>query len=546
MVKVELMYNPFLRETVIRFNGQSPRINSLTEKYRALPLQSWVSNIPQMFYDEMNGYDFELDFSGTKADFIEVEKAFRSAGVTEDQVPVFHRNELQSRDEKLAGLQNLLIWMDQNQIAYHDNERFRRDNRKCFERVFTVQVLHGKFSEEFVYDGIIVSQDSVNDVGELENTNLHYTPIIICLSQDSLARLQNELNYLCRRSDVDADQLFFYKNDNNLEDAFIVRFIRDLGVEDPQIITMLNDDSVRRYLELYPLTEHIYEMLKIIQKRADDIERILEVKNSKSEIENREVYDKINNLDDVISRLKQADDLIAQKNRIDMPESWKELKDVFLRTILKWKNMRTKITREEEAKKLSVEFDEDIQEAYISFLKKLDHVVGITISSLENECKSRYLEADYDKSYETGIVYEKVMKPEQIPALNEKLMEIHEEKMITAKDELIGKLRRAFPADRAVGGTPEIVYDCQAWRKYVLSFTEPILDSIINEELESLQVFFEDIKQEYQKHITTLIQKQEEEKANICGQLSVEEQKLQKDNDWLVELYDRIREIERG
>ena len=34
MVKTELSYNPYLRETIVKFNDQPPRINSLIEKFR--------------------------------------------------------------------------------------------------------------------------------------------------------------------------------------------------------------------------------------------------------------------------------------------------------------------------------------------------------------------------------------------------------------------------------------------------------------------------------------------------------------------------------
>lgn len=75
MVKAELSYNPYLLETKIKFNNQMPRINSLVEKYQDKSLQNWISIIPQVFYDEMNGYDFELDFSGTRLDFEELRRS---------------------------------------------------------------------------------------------------------------------------------------------------------------------------------------------------------------------------------------------------------------------------------------------------------------------------------------------------------------------------------------------------------------------------------------------------------------------------------------
>ena len=32
----------------------------------------WVEHIPRILYDEMNGYDFDLEFSGTELDYNEL------------------------------------------------------------------------------------------------------------------------------------------------------------------------------------------------------------------------------------------------------------------------------------------------------------------------------------------------------------------------------------------------------------------------------------------------------------------------------------------
>ena len=101
MVKAELNYNPYLLETSIKFNGQEPRINSLVEKFQDGPLQSWVHRIPEIFCDEMNGYDFELEFSGTERDYQEVVHAFREKGITDESVRIFHKNELDERSKKV-------------------------------------------------------------------------------------------------------------------------------------------------------------------------------------------------------------------------------------------------------------------------------------------------------------------------------------------------------------------------------------------------------------------------------------------------------------
>ena len=61
MVKAELSYNPYLQETDIKFNGQSPRINSHVEKYMDKKLQIWIKKIPRIFKDEMNGYGYFIE-----------------------------------------------------------------------------------------------------------------------------------------------------------------------------------------------------------------------------------------------------------------------------------------------------------------------------------------------------------------------------------------------------------------------------------------------------------------------------------------------------
>ena len=69
MIKADLSYNPYLNETIIHFNAKEPRINSLVEKYQDKMLQEWICKLPFIFRNEMNGYNFELDFSGTTLDY---------------------------------------------------------------------------------------------------------------------------------------------------------------------------------------------------------------------------------------------------------------------------------------------------------------------------------------------------------------------------------------------------------------------------------------------------------------------------------------------
>lgn len=84
MAYAELIHNPYLLKTDVKFNRQSPKINSQIEKYAHSIFKDWVEFIPSIFYDEMNGFDFDLNFTGTKPDFEEIKLAFHKSGITQE------------------------------------------------------------------------------------------------------------------------------------------------------------------------------------------------------------------------------------------------------------------------------------------------------------------------------------------------------------------------------------------------------------------------------------------------------------------------------
>ena len=119
MVKVELQYNPYLFETFVKFNGEEPMINSLVEKYKTVKLQQWLNKVPGIFYDEMNGFDFDLEFSGTESDFLRLQQSFLTAGITEPSVRFFQKEILEDVATKNERINQLLSWLEINR-----NRRF--------------------------------------------------------------------------------------------------------------------------------------------------------------------------------------------------------------------------------------------------------------------------------------------------------------------------------------------------------------------------------------------------------------------------------------
>ena len=177
MVKVELEYNPYLMETVVRFDGREPRINSLVEKYQSSKLQDWIREIPDIFYNEMNGYGFELEFSGTKMDFEQLKKVFEDAGITEDQVVLFHKNEIDGREEKVIALDQLIEWLSKGESnGVFDEKAFFNEYSEKLNEEYTFITLNGGDAAAQYYDEFKISVEDIDSIDELKDVSLLSNP----------------------------------------------------------------------------------------------------------------------------------------------------------------------------------------------------------------------------------------------------------------------------------------------------------------------------------------------------------------------------------
>jgi len=249
MVKAELSYNPYLMETIIKFNGQSPKINSPVEKYQEGKLHLWIDKLPFIFRDEMNGYDFELEYSGLQSDFESVRRAFVEAGVGDDEVKFFYKNELEPAGIKSGRIDDLLVWLDENRNRRFDFERFMDNNRELFDDPYTYIIVHGNGVDISSIDKKI-AVECVETVDELENTVIEYTPILFYI--DSEINFRENLKTLLCREDVNESQIFFYIHPM-LNRTQIERVIKDLGVNKPQVVLSVADEKIMEYFDIYPI-----------------------------------------------------------------------------------------------------------------------------------------------------------------------------------------------------------------------------------------------------------------------------------------------------
>lgn len=544
MVKAELSYNPYLLETKIKFNGQEPRINSLVEKYQHETLQNWVRRIPSIFYDEMNGYDFELEFSGTKLEYEDLEVALADAGVTSNMVRLFHKNELDCRLSKTEKIDELLKWFEENPNRKFDFTAFKEQNEELFNGDYVCVLLNGPSGAHELTVKYEVSIENIDDVCELEKTSLFHTPIIFWIDENTLPKLKSNLKYFFNRKDVQHNQMFFLIL-SSLNVASIERTIKDLGIEKPQLITEVDSAGVKRYLETYPVTDYIYDALKLLQEQEKQISNVLEKENEESMISNREIHTQIDLLEDIIKRLKEALELFVNRDNIDVSTEMHVAKATFFNAIQSWKNKKTKISKEYEAKNLAQDLDNQLQKLYQEFCRRIDAIFNDMQVAVESEYKSWYEGARYGTGFTPSVSCLKNNSYKYLPMISSKLLEMKEEKYVTPKEDLFGLFFKSS-SDKEVEPVLEITFDCQEWRDYAISIAEPIALEIIQENEMILKTYIIELADQYKLQLGELIKERTAVKETVSAQLSDDEQKLQEDNEWLVGFQDQLRVIERG
>ena len=303
MITAELNHNPYLLLTTVRFNGQPPRINSQVEKYESVMLKDWIHKVPGIYHDEMNGYDFDLYFTGTKSDYESLRKAFTDKGISEDDVRLFHKNELEGSETKSGAIDDLLQWLRENRNRKFHFEAFYEKNQEHFESAYPYVIINGTTDVQIHPQ---VSAECVRNAAELEDTVLTNTPVLFYLEPNSTKLSREDLKQLLKRPDIRQNQLFFLLHPQ-LNAEQVRRVILDLGVEDPQIVTAFDAEAILAYIRDYPITEFVRDSIHLFREAIAPIEERLEEENRESERQNAEIHAQIDAYENQLTLLKEAD-----------------------------------------------------------------------------------------------------------------------------------------------------------------------------------------------------------------------------------------------
>lgn len=544
MVKVEMEYNPYLRETLVKFNGKSPRINSLVEKYDKELLQTWLSKLPSIFYDEMNGYDFDLEFSGTELDYEDLVNQFTKIGVGDDLVHIFKKNNLSERESKVNDIDSLLEWLKENSNKNFNEEKFRFSHKELFEDTYSFIVLHGTGMDTETVNKNEISVEFINDIKELHNVNLELTPILFNINRESLDLFQNDLTYVMTQPNVILEQLFFLI-DPSLNAYFVRRIIQDLGIQNPNVVTSFDEAIIKKYMQVYPVTDYIYQSIKTFRKETDALDEMLTEKKRASEIKNREIYEQINTLEDYIFSLKLAINKFLSRSNMEIPEEWTHEKTILIGMIKNWRIRKTKMVGEDEARNMAFEFEDELKYWYREFLETVQREIQKTQNEIINQFSKWYKDAEYDSYFVPNVSEKTKVEAPMLPLISYELLKLRKEEKAEARGGLF-RMFSSTPDPNANEPVIQIVSYYQEWREYVVEVVKPIIEKYIEDNFNALTTYLNETSKVYEEHISKLITQLTDKKDEVASQLSEEEQLLQDDIDWLVEFTDQVKAIERG
>lgn len=538
MISVELQNNPYLLETHVRFNGQRPKINCQIEKYENQLLSDWVSNVPQIFYDEMNGYDFDLIFSGTEYDFQKLKQAFAANDVTPEQVRLIMRNELEDAEVKSDEINKMLEWLRSERNRQFDFEVFYNANKELFEETFSCVLIRGI---DELTEGLTFTLENVNSIEEIAGTNLTYIPVVFVVENNMLKKFRRELTELLVRKDVEQKQLFFYISPS-MDQEYVIRFIQDLGVKNPHVISRLDDGNVATYIKNYPMIVYVREVIQTIEKEIKIMDAQLKEKNEQSAIENAEVHYQISALEEIVDKIKEVDRNFVDLDNYSGGAKFSNLKDELEGLIKKWKIRKTKVVGESDIDKNAAEYEQYLIKYMSEFYKNATAYYQYERGRIEKEFKDIYLKQPLDPEYEPEGVVLSMPSKTVIMGIKEVLVELKEERFEEKPD--------LFDFFKVSSETKELVLVVtsyyEKWREKAVELIIPNVENYIEESQKNLQNYYNELAKKYHEKLSNLHDCKVKEKNNIASKLSEDERLLQTDNEWLTKFKDQLIRIERG
>lgn len=544
MVKVELKYNPYVLETKVYFNGQLPKINSQIEKFENKRLFVWSDKLLDILYSEMNGYDFDLDFSGTKADYEKIKYLIEKNHLN-SEIRLNFVNRLEEAAKKCRRFNEMITWLKRSAIEEFHFPEFWEINQEYMIENNLLYVLVDKKVADFSIEDLDVNVESIDSISQLPE-NIGFYPVLLVLDADKEAEFRQNLLALLQRKDLIADQIFILISENvNL--AYYIRLINDLGLKQPQFIYSIDSPLIYDYFENYVRIDFLFKALKILETQKDMTSSKLDQKFETMKQNNREIFEKISELDKEIADIQLAIEQFENWHLVMYKNEFEKLYVQLNETITHWKSRTKQIRNDSEAEKMMKELQDLTEKSLFEFKNAANRLFDDKLSELMNIFSRLYKDSNIQDSFYVHSRNELIISKYEVKNFSEKLRVLRQERLVP-KEDIFGLINRIVKNEqnKIQELVPDITYDLDKFREIACNETLPIAQNLLTDienRLQSIQLYIVD---EYKTHLSTILNEKLLEKANEANQLSAAEKHLQDKKDWLIEFSGQLSEIERG
>lgn len=544
MVKVELKYNPYVLETKVYFNGQLPKINSQIEKFENKRLFVWSDKLLDILYSEMNGYDFDLDFSGTKADYEKIKYLIEKNHLN-SEIRLNFVNRLEEAAKKCRRFNEMITWLKRSAIEEFHFPEFWEINQEYMIENNLLYVLVDKKVADFSIEDLDINVESIDSISQLPE-NIGFYPVLLVLDADKEAEFRQNLLALLQRKDLIADQIFILISENvNL--AYYIRLINDLGLKQPQFIHSIDSPLIYDYFENYVRIDFLFKALKILETQKDMTSSKLDQKFETMKQNNREIFEKISKLDKEIADIQLAIEQFENWHLVMYKNEFEKLYVQLNETITHWKSRTKQIRHDSEAEKMMKELQGLTEKSLFEFKNAVNRLFDDKLSELMNIFSRLYKDSNIQDSFYVHSRNELIISKYEVKNFSEKLRVLRQERLVP-KEDIFGLINRIVKNEqnKIQELVPDITYDLDKFREIACNETLPIAQNLLTDienRLQSIQLYIVD---EYKTHLSTILNEKLLEKANESNQLSAAEKHLQDKKDWLIEFSGQLSEIERG
>ena len=387
-------------------------------------------------------------------------------------------------------------WLEDNPNRNFDNDQFRKDNEILFDGAYSVVSIQGKEADKPIIEWAPASIEIIKDYHELDNTDLTCTPIVINVDEEIIPKLRHILRYLFGRQDVVVQQIFFRIRDT-LNRDIVNRMIKDLGIRNPHTVESFDDDKLKKYFEIYPVTDYIIDSIEMFTEKSEEVVSVLEKEKEQGEKTNTAIDEQIQITEEELQKLREAVEDISIKVNIDKPTAFTNAKNLLNNNISTWRRKKTKLTQEGEADKLCDELMAELMKYTDDFMGAVSFAAADIKQMIDARLSDVYKASGCEDEFSVEQVELRDAAPIVIPEFKDKLMSLHVEELVRKGNVGLFYIPSKNPEDDYEMQT---AYYLQTWREHIFNILEPLTEEYMNHRLEALAEYNNRVAEAYCNH----------------------------------------------